>query len=119
VKILLDENFPLGLLHALRANGFSADHIITLGWRGVSDAEISDRTKGEEVLFITQDLEFLVGQASGFAIVLVSRVRQSRPIADRIATWHRSIRDLLGTPRTERLFELSDDGVLLLAQSSP
>jgi len=100
VKILLDENFPLGLLHALRANGFSADHIITLGWRGVSDAEISDRTKGEEVLFITQDLEFLVGQASGFAIVLV-------------------FRDLLGTPRTERLFELSDDGVLLLAQSSP
>ena len=32
VTILFDENFPLGLLHRLRADGLTADHIITLDW---------------------------------------------------------------------------------------
>jgi predicted nuclease of predicted toxin-antitoxin system len=43
VKVLLDENFPLGLLRRLRANGFAAEHIITLGWRGAPDARIRER----------------------------------------------------------------------------
>jgi hypothetical protein len=112
VRALLDENFPLGLLHALRADGFTADHIITLSWRGVSDAVIRDRMRGEDALFITQDTEFLARGPSSFAMVLVSRVRQSRPIAERIAVWHRAVRELINTPRSERLFELSDDGEL-------
>lgn len=90
MKILLDENFPLGLLHALRAEGFTADHIITLGWRGVSDGVIRERMQGEHARFLTQDTEFLVASTIAFAIVVVSRVRQSRPIADRAATWHQA-----------------------------
>jgi hypothetical protein len=35
VKILLDENFPLALLRSLLADGEVAEHIITLGLRGV------------------------------------------------------------------------------------
>ena len=34
MKVLLDENFPLGLVRALEADGLQVDHIITLGWRG-------------------------------------------------------------------------------------
>jgi uncharacterized protein DUF5615 len=43
VIVLLDENFPLGLLRNLQHDGLSAQHIITLGWRGVSDARIRER----------------------------------------------------------------------------
>ena len=42
MRFLLDENFPLSLIHALRAEGLTADHIITLGWRGASDNLIVD-----------------------------------------------------------------------------
>jgi hypothetical protein len=40
VKILLDENFPLGLVRVLEADGLRVEHIITLGWRGTSDTRI-------------------------------------------------------------------------------
>ena len=113
MKIRLDENFPLGLLHALRAEGFTAGHIITLGWRGVSDGVIRERMQGEHALFLTQDTEFLVAGPAAFARVVVSRVRQSRPIADRIAIWHQAVRDLSAAPQAERLFELGDDGALI------
>jgi predicted nuclease of predicted toxin-antitoxin system len=45
VTILLDENFPLGLVRRLRADGLVAEHIITLGWRGASDARIRERLR--------------------------------------------------------------------------
>lgn len=109
---------PQGLLRALRADGFTADHIITLGWRGLPDAVIRQCMQGAEVVFVTQDAEFLVAQVSEFALVVVSRVRQSRPIADRVAIWHRAARELLATPQTGRFFELSDDGVLICAAKS-
>jgi hypothetical protein len=34
VKVLLDENFRLGLFRILHLDGLPAEHIITLGWRG-------------------------------------------------------------------------------------
>ena len=40
VTVLLDENFPLGLVRVLEADGLKVEHIITLGWRGVSDAGV-------------------------------------------------------------------------------
>jgi hypothetical protein len=113
VKVLLDENFPLGLLHRLRAQGIDADHVITLKWRGASDRELRKRVPQEEILFLTQDREFLTTNTEPFGIVLVSRVRQARPLADRIAIWDRAIRQLLARATSERLFELSDDGQLL------
>jgi hypothetical protein len=34
LRLLLDENFPLALERRLRANWFTAEHLITLGQRG-------------------------------------------------------------------------------------
>ena len=45
--VLLDENFPLGLLRSLQTDGLSAQHIITLGWRGASDARIRERLQDD------------------------------------------------------------------------
>lgn len=38
----VDENFPLGLLRRLHADGLAAEHIITLGWRGAPDGRIRE-----------------------------------------------------------------------------
>ncbi len=62
MRFLLDENFPLGLLRALRADGLAADHIITLGLRGASDKRIRERLQDAQIVFFTQDDDFLFGQ---------------------------------------------------------
>jgi hypothetical protein len=112
VKVLLDENFPLGLLRSLHADGHPAEQVITLGWRGASDARIRERLHDDQLLFLTQDEDFLSGEPVA-AIVVVSRVRQSRKLAERIAVRRKAIGELVRTPRAERLFELTDDGQLL------
>jgi hypothetical protein len=110
--ILLDENFPLGLVRVLERDGLCVEHIITLGWRGASDTRIRTRLSNPEVVFLTQDDDFLFGEAVE-SIVVVSRVRQSRRLAERTELWRTAVGELLRTPRTERLFELSDEGVLM------
>jgi hypothetical protein len=40
VKVLLDENFPLGLVRILEADGLHVDHIIAVGWRLLDVAKI-------------------------------------------------------------------------------
>jgi hypothetical protein len=112
VIVLLDENFPLGLLRSLQADGLSAQHIITLGWRGASDARIRERLQDDQVVFLTQDEDFLFGETSR-AIVVLSRVRQSRPLKDRIEIWRKCVRELLQASKPERLYELMDNGALL------
>lgn len=59
MTVLLDENFPLGLVRVLQADGLHVEHIITLGWRGASDARIRTRLSSPDVLFLTQDEDFL------------------------------------------------------------
>ena len=110
--VLLDENFPLGLLRSLQTDGLSAQHIITLGWRGASDARIRERLQDDQVVFLTQDEDFLFGETSR-AIVVLSRVRQSRPLKDRIEIWRHCVRELLQASKPERLYELMDNGALL------
>jgi Domain of unknown function (DUF5615) len=112
VKILLDENFPLGLVRVLEADGLTVEHIITLGWRGASDTRIRTRLSDPDVLFLTQDEDFLFGESVA-SIVVVSRVRQARGLSERIEVWRRAIGLLVGMPRTQRLFELADDGLLV------
>ena len=112
MRILLDENFPLALLRSLLSEGETAEHIITLGWRGVSDERIRERLIDPEVLFLTQDDDFLFSEPTG-AMIVVSRVRQARQIVERVDIWRRAISTLLATPRTERRFELLDPGTLL------
>jgi hypothetical protein len=112
VKVLLDENFPLHLLSVLRSSGVEANHIITLDWRGVPDSVIRERVTGQDVLFVTQDVEFLTAVVEPFALVLVSRVRQSRPLGERVSIWEQAVQQLLSGSGEERLFELGDDGQL-------
>jgi hypothetical protein len=112
VIVLLDENFPLGLLRRLQNEGVAAQHIITLGWRGVSDARIRERLQDDQVLFLTQDEDFLFGEKVR-AIVVLSRVRQSRPLRERIEIWCTCVRELRQTSTADRLYELMDNGALL------
>ena len=63
------------------------------------------------MLFLTQDDDFLFGPAVS-AIIVISRVKQSRRLTDRIEVWQSAVRELVNKPRTERLFELTDDGAL-------
>ena len=87
MKVLLDENFPLPLLGALRHAGIDADHIISLGLRGVTDQRIREMLRAEARLFLTQDAEILEAVSPSTAVVVVSRVRQSRPLAERMSLW--------------------------------
>jgi hypothetical protein len=112
VKVLLDENFPLPLLAALRSAGVDADHIISLNLRGVTDRRIREMLRADHLLFLTQDLEFLSESAST-SVIVVSRVRQSRPLAERLSVWMQGMETLLHGEPVERLFELHDDGRLV------
>ncbi len=62
-------------------------------------------------MFLTQDDDFLFGTPVN-ATIVVSRVRQSRGLADRIEVWRNAIASLSGTAQTTRVFELTDEGGL-------
>ena len=111
MKALLDENFPLGLVRALQADGVQVDHIITLNLRGAPDGRIREHLSDRDIVLLTQDEDFLAG-SSVDATIVVSRVRQSRPLADRITVWRNAIANLSRMSRATRVFELTDEGVL-------
>jgi len=113
VRILLDENFPLRLHRRLLAAGYDAEHIIALGQRGVADVVIRRRLESEELLFLTQDEEFMSLPAACRATVVVSRVEQSRPIQERVDLWLRAIETFLSRRSKEKLFEIDDSGELV------
>ncbi|MGH2749503.1 MAG: DUF5615 family PIN-like protein [Actinomycetota bacterium] len=88
MKVLLDENFPLQLFRVLREAGFQVEHIIMNGRRGMSDAEIIERlASDEDLVFVTQDLEFENLRITRGGKVIVSRVRQQLPIERRVQIW--------------------------------
>jgi Domain of unknown function (DUF5615) len=118
VKVLLDENFPLGLVRVLQADGLQVEHIITLDWRGASDTRIRERLSDKDVVFLTQDDDFLSGTSVG-ATIIVSRVRQSRRLADRIDVWRKAIASFSAAAQASRVFELTDDGVLEAWRETP
>lgn len=111
MTVRLDENFPLDLVRVLQADGVQVEHIITLGWRGASDTRIRERLSDKDVVFLTQDDDFLFG-TSVDATIVVSRVRQSRRLADRIEVWRKAITSLSAAVQTTCVFELTDQGVL-------
>jgi len=118
LKVLLDENFPLALYRSLKGDGEDVEHIITLGLRGTPDYQIRERLFDKDVLFLTHDEDFLFGRPAEATVVL-SRVRQSRRLADRVEVWRRAVIDLIRNPRPERRFELMDDGYLLAWEEGP
>ena len=111
MKILLDENFPLALVHSLRREGLEVDHIILLSLRGAPDSTIIDKLNSEDLLFLTHDQEFLALPLSR-STVIVSRITQSLPINIRVGLWIAAIREYFSDARPERLFEVFDDGKL-------
>ena len=64
------------------------------------------------------DDAFLVGETVA-AVVVLYRVRQSRPLKERIDVWRKACHELAQTPRVERLFQLTNEGVLLPWQDLP
>ena len=112
MKILLDENFPLALVTELRGQGHEAEHIILLGLRGAPDSLIADRLNSEDLLFLTQDREFLSRPLTR-SPVIVSRVTQTLSIGTRVDVWLRAIQNYFSRDWQERLFEVFDDGKLV------
>ena len=110
--------FPLALVHRLRDDGFDAEHVITIGWRGASDDQIRGRLTDDEVLFLTQDEDFLFTRDLA-ATIMFSRVRQARPLIERLEIWRRAVRELVTNTAPERRFELLDDGSLVPWEHGP
>jgi predicted nuclease of predicted toxin-antitoxin system len=92
VKILLDENFPLGLVRRLRQEGREVEHIILLRQRGTPDRTILDRLSSEDLLFVTNDQEFLELRLTRSSVI-VSQVTQGLPIAVRVEIWLKAIQE--------------------------
>jgi predicted nuclease of predicted toxin-antitoxin system len=112
VKILLDENFPLQLHRRLRARAIECEHMILLGRRGASDAEIRQRVGAEGLVLLTQDKDFLGAPPDG-GIVIVSSVSQSISVRERVEIWFRALTRFLETKPSGRLFELGEAGSLV------
>jgi hypothetical protein len=111
MKILLDENFPLALVKRLREEGHEVEHMILLGLRGAPDSVIVARLDSENLLFLTQDREFLDLPKMRSAVI-ISRVSQSLPLIVRLETWLKAIREYVSHDWSEKFFEVFDDGKL-------
>jgi predicted nuclease of predicted toxin-antitoxin system len=113
VTILLDENFPLPLYHRLKAAGHDVEHIIMLGQRGLPDAMIRQRLMAEDLVFLTQDTEFEDVPSTARAVVIISRVAQSRPISQRVEIWLAALGDFLSRRPGGKLFDLLESGEIV------
>lgn len=109
--VLLDENFPLALYTRLQKEGFEAEHIL-LGQRGILDTQIMARLKKEELLFLTQDEDFVEVTPDCKATIIWSQVPQSMPINQRVEIWLAAVKQFLSKKWDEKFFELYDDGNL-------
>jgi len=109
--ILLDENFPLRFYTRLQNEGLSVQHIL-LTHRGIPDKEIIARLKREELLFLTQDEDFVEAAPGCKATIIWSRVSQSMAIDQRVEIWFSAVKQFLATKWDENFFELYDDGKL-------
>ena len=109
--ILLDENFPLRFYTRLRQEGFSPEHIL-LTHRGIDDRDIFIRLKQEELLFLTQDEDFVDAAPYCKASIIWSRVSQSMPIDKRVEIWLDAVKQFFSRRWNEKFFELFDDGKL-------
>jgi hypothetical protein len=110
VKILLDENFPLQLYRRLRLSGYDAEHIITLGQRGIPDSAFRDRISKESIVFLTQDSEFEKMPGGHQGLILISRVKQSLPIQERTEIWFTAVERFMTERPPGKLFELLENG---------
>jgi predicted nuclease of predicted toxin-antitoxin system len=110
VSILLDENFPLQLYNRLRREGAEVEHIV-LQERGIPDSAIRKRLAVDsKLVFLTNDAEFLDLDFECSGAVIVSRVRQSLAIQERVEIWLRGLEAFLAERPPGPLFELIEPG---------
>jgi hypothetical protein len=113
VSFLLDENFPLQLYHRLRERGAQVEHIL-LQKRGIPDSMIRERLAVDsELVFLTNDTEFLDFDFECRGSVIVSRVRQNLPIRERTEMWLRGLEAFLVERPIGTLFELIEPGSIV------
>lgn len=113
MRFLLDENLPLQLHRRLIAAGFESEHIITLGRRGLPDAEILARLAMEDdLVLVTQDTEFEDVEV-GAGRVIISRVPQSLPVRQRVEIWLGALSGFATDTPAGRLFELLPTGQIV------
>jgi len=87
---------------------------ILLGQRGVPDDVIRARLEAEPLLFLTNDTEFFEQSIHHPSHVVVSRVRQTLPIEERVAIWMRALRSFLEeAPPSGSVFELLETGEII------
>jgi predicted nuclease of predicted toxin-antitoxin system len=110
VKILLDENFPLQLYRRLRERGHDAEHIIALGQRGLPDSALRERLAAEPLVFVTNDTEFESLAGDCRAQVLISRLPQRLPTAQRVDICLKALEVFLERKPEGRLFDLMPSG---------
>ena len=114
MKALLDENIPVALARRLREDGWEVEHAVLSGRRGLPDAHFIELVTNEAgLVFLTQDGDFASIPSTVAGQVVLSRVRQERPLAERVALWITAFASLRREDRPERLFELLDDGQLV------
>jgi predicted nuclease of predicted toxin-antitoxin system len=114
VRVLLDENIPVGLARRLMADGWDVEHPILLGSRGLPDSYFLMRLTSEPgLVFLTQDEDFAEIPSTVAGQVVISRVRQERTVAERIELWTAALASLRRDKRPERLLDLLDDGRIL------
>jgi hypothetical protein len=113
VKFLLDENFPLPLYRRMKAAGYDVEHIIVLGQRGLPDAVIRLRLATEELVLLTNDREFEDLPVDYRGRVIISRVRQSLPIKDRVEICFAGIEKFAAADPPGKLFDLLETGEIL------
>lgn len=113
MRLLLDENFPLALYRRLRDSGQDVEHVITLGQRGIGDDALRSRLAREALVFLTHDEEFADIPPDFRSQVIVSRLPQRMPIAERVEIWVAALQRFAERRPQERLFEISPAGELL------
>lgn len=86
------------------------EHVIVLGQRGIQDSELRKRVEAEEIVFLTQDSEFEDMPVGYRGAIIISRVRQSLPIQQRVQMWFNSIQDFMTRRPTGKLFDLYETG---------
>jgi predicted nuclease of predicted toxin-antitoxin system len=113
LKILLDENFPLPLYRRLREAGYDVEHVIALGKRGMPDAELRRRLAAEPILLLTNDTEFEDIGLDYAGKVIISRLPQRLPIAERVEIWFKALQRFLERESPHKLFDLLPDGQIV------
>ena len=89
----------------------SVEHIL-LAHRGIHDRDIFIRLRQEELLFLTQDEDFVDAAPDCKASIIWSRVSQSMAIDRRVEIWLNAVKQFLSMEWAEKFFELYDDGKL-------